>query len=59
MAVLTSNILVCTFQWKLGVLVVRKGGTTPFAATMTVIALAAVASGMLVIMLVTVVAGGA
>ena len=35
-----------------------EGGTTPFAATMTVLALPAVTSGMLVIVLVAVIAGG-
>ena len=34
-----------------------EGGTTPFATGMTVLALAAVASGMLVIVLMTVIAG--
>lgn len=36
-----------------------EGGTTPFAAAMTVVALAAVATRMLVIMLMTVITGSA
>ena len=57
MAVLTSYVLMRTLQWKLSVLVVGEGGTTPFAAAMTISAFAAVAPGMFVIVLMTVIAG--
>jgi len=59
MAVLAGDVLVRTLQWKFGVLVVGESSTTPFAAVMTVLAFAAVAPGVLVIVPVTLIAGGA
>ena len=57
MAVLAGHFFVGTLQKKLSILIVGEGGVLPFAGTVTAVALAAVAAGMLVVVLMTVITG--
>ena len=59
MTILAGDVLVGALQGELGVLVMGESGMFPLAGGVTAVAFAAVAAGMLVVMLVTVVALGA